>query len=209
MLKIHDVTRDIDEGMIIYPGDPGVRLKRVKRIEDGNSANISEYTLGSHTGTHVDPPFHFEPDGCKADDLPLDSMIGPAVVILCLEVIIDRPFLEAAGIKGVKRVLFKTKNSDRVKDRVWSDEFAHLTPDAAVYLVSIGLRLVGTDCLSIERFHSPDHAVHRSLLKAGVVIVEGLDLSGVGPGQYQMACLPLKIKGGDGAPARVVLMETI
>jgi len=208
MLKIHDVTLAIEEGMLIYPGDPGVSLRRVNRIEDGHTANLSEYTLGSHTGTHVDPPYHFEPGGKKADELPLDAMMGPALVVECRGDVIDRQFLEGAGLAGAERVLFKTRNSESLAAGRFREDFVYLTPDAAEYLLGLGVRLVGIDYLSIEKFHSPGHAVHHAFLKAGVVIVEGLDLSGVGPGRYHMACLPLKVKGGDGAPARVVLVET-
>ncbi len=207
MLKFHDVTLAIHEGMLIYPGDPGVRIDRVKKIEDGAAANVSEYAFGSHTGTHVDPPRHFEPGGAGADALPLPAMIGPAVVVECERPAIDRAFLSTAGLKGAQRALFKTKNSSLLQKEAFTEDFTYITPDGAQYLVGLGLKLVGVDYLSVEKFHSEGHAVHHALLRAGVVVIEGLDLSGVGPGEYQMVCLPLKVRGGDGAPARVILME--
>lgn len=208
MKKIHDISMGIHDGMLTYPGDPGCRIRRVNKIEEGASANISELCMGSHTGTHVDPPVHFIPDGGKADALPLDAMIGPAVVVQADGVDIDREFLMGAGIQDATRVLFKTRNSGLGLIPPFREDFTHLTPDAAQYLVERGVKLVGIDYLSIERFKSKDHAVHRAFLRGGVVIVEGLDLSGVAPGLYELICLPLKVVGGDGAPARAVLVET-
>lgn len=207
MKKIYDITMGVHDGMLVYPGDPDVSVRRVKKIEDGSSANISELCMGSHTGTHVDPPFHFIPAGGKVDAMPLDAMIGEAVVVQAPGEHIDRKFIEGAGLSGAERVLFKTKNSTLGLGPPFREDFTHLTPDAARRLVEMGVRLVGIDYLSIEKFHSADHAVHRLFLDNGVVIVEGLDLSGVEPGRYELICMPLKVLGGDGAPARAVLVE--
>jgi len=208
MRKIHDISMTIKNGMLVYPGDPGVSLKRVKEIGYGSSANLSEYCMGSHTGTHVDPPFHFIPDGSKVDALPLEPFIGPALVLDAPFDEITREFLENASLENVERLLLKTKNSKFSQDPVFHEDFAHLTGDAAAFLVGLGVKLVGIDYMSVEKYHSKDHAVHMAFLKAGVVILEGLDLSGVGPGWYEFLCLPLKVGGGDGAPARAVLVET-
>jgi len=207
MRKIHDITVTIQNGMLVYPGDPGVTLKRVKEIGNGSSANLSEYCMGSHTGTHVDPPFHFLPEGAKVDALPLEPFIGPALVLEISSDEITREFLEKAPLENVERLLFKTKNSNFSQDPVFHEDFAHLTGDAAAFLVELGVKLVGIDYLSVEQYHSKDHAVHMAFLKSGVVILEGLDLSGVDPGWYELLCLPLKVEDGDGAPARAVLME--
>lgn len=207
MRKIHDITMTIKNGMLVYPGDPGVSIKGVKEIGHGSSANLSEYCMGSHTGTHVDPPFHFLPDGAKVDALPLAPFIGPALVLEISSDEITRKFLEKAPLENVERLLFKTKNSEFSQSPAFRENFAHLTADAAEYLVKLGVRLVGIDYLSVEKYHSKDHAVHMAFLKAGVVILEGLDLSGVAPGWYELLCLPLKVEGGDGAPARAVLVE--
>lgn len=207
MRKIHDISMTIKNGMLVYPGDPGVSLKRVKEIGHGSSANLSEYCMGSHTGTHVDPPFHFLPEGAKVDAMPLEPFIGPALVLEVSSDEITREFLEKASLANVERLLFKTKNSGFSQDPVFREDFAHLTGDAAAYLVTLGVKLVGIDYMSVEMYHSKDHAGHLSFLKAGVVILEGLDLSGVGPGWYELLCLPLKVEGGDGAPARAVLVE--
>jgi arylformamidase len=207
MKKIYDITMGIHDGMLVYPGDPGVGVRRVKKIEDNSSANISEYCMGSHTGTHVDPPFHFDPSGSTVEALPLDAMIGEAVVVQARGEYIDRKFIEGASIPDAARVLFKTRNSALGLEPPFREDFTHLTLDAAEYLVERGVRLVGIDYLSVEKFHSKDHAVHRLFLDNGVVIVEGLDLSNVEPGRYELICMPLKVVGGDGAPARAVLIE--
>lgn len=207
MMKIHDITMTIKNGMLVYPGDPGVSLNRVKEIGHGSSANLSEYCMGSHTGTHVDPPFHFLPEGAKVDALLLEPFIGPVLMLEVSSGEITREFLEKAPLDNVERLLFKTKNSGFSQDPGFREDFTHLTAGAAEYLVKLGVRLVGIDYMSVEKYHSKDHAVHLAFLKAGVVILEGLDLSGVGPGWYELICLPLKIEGGDGAPARAVLVE--
>ncbi|MGA2193148.1 MAG: cyclase family protein [Nitrospirota bacterium] len=195
----------IENGMAVYPGDPGVELTREKRIEDGDSANLSRYCLGSHTGTHMDPPFHFNTDGATIDMLPLGSMVGPALVLEVPGDEITRSAIEG-NLGKAERVLFKTKNAHFGKGGFRQD-FAYLAEDAALYLVELGVMLVGIDYLSIEKFHSKTHAVHRTLLHNRVVVVEGLDLSGVGPGRYDLICLPLRIKGGDGSPVRAILIE--
>lgn len=204
-MTIYDVTASVHPAMPVYPGDPEVAVERVSSIAGGSSANVSIYRLGSHTGTHVDPPLHFIEGGMAVDELPLDVLIGPALVVESGRGVIDREFLESAGIGGASRVIFKTGNSGLMAKARFHEDFTHLSPDAAAYLVELGVRLAGIDYLSIERFKSPDHEVHKTLLGAGVVVLEGLDLSGVKPGEYELICLPLKVKGGDGAPARVVL----
>ncbi len=197
----------IKNGMLIYPGDPGVEITREKTIGAGSSANVSGYCMGSHTGTHIDPPFHFFPDGNTAEMLPLDVLIGPARVIEAQVNEIDGNFLAGAGVDGAVRVLLKTGNSRFCEEPVFRKDFAHLTIDGADFLKERGVKLVGIDYLSIEKFHSADHAVHRLFLGNGIVIVEGLNLSNVEAGDYTLACLPIRIIGGDGAPARAVLIK--
>jgi arylformamidase len=162
--------------------------------------------MGSHSGTHVDAPAHFLRDGASVDQLPLEILLGKArVVALPVSERIERDDLEALDLSDDLRVLLKTRMSGQLRQPTFQQDHIYLTPDAAVYLAQIGIKLVGIDYLSIERFGSDDHASHRALLAAGVVIVEGLDLSDVEPGEYEMACLPLRVAGAEGAPARVVL----
>lgn len=195
--------------MVIWPGDPAVELVRRKRIEDGASSNVSQLRLGTHTGTHVDPPYHFLPQGPTVDQLPLEVLIGPAQVIHLpgRQPVTPARLEEALGASRPQRLLLRTGNS-----QLWAggEPFTpgYSAPDAAAarWLVQQGTRLLGVDYLSVERFRPGDYLVHRTLLGAGVVVVEGLDLSAVEPGEYQLVCLPLRIEGGDGAPARAVLL---
>jgi len=207
-MKIYDVTVPIRAGMPIYEGDPAVEIQAWSALAKGDSANVSFLHFGAHTGTHVDAPAHFVEGARKIDALPLDVLIGPARVVCVADNVteIDANFISAAGLAGVERVLFHTRNSD-----FWSEgfrrDFTHLLPEAAEMLVEMGIKLVGTDYLSIEKFHSGHHRTHLALLSQSVVIVEGLNLSAVPAGEYELICLPLKIAdgAGDGAPARAVL----
>jgi arylformamidase len=203
---IIDISLPIGPETPVWPGDPPVLVEPVARVEAGDPAGVSRLTLGTHTGTHVDPPAHFLPGAATVDALPLDVLVGPAVVADLTAGPIDGAALESLGLSGGSvRLLLKT-----------GGEAGALTPDGARWLVERGVRLVGADTLSIEpgtdcpgvRGCPPEeqYPVHRILLGAGVVIVEGLDLAAVAPGSYQLVCLPLRIVGGDGAPARAVLI---
>ena len=194
--------------MPVYEGDPGVEIAAWSALANGDSANVSFLHFGAHTGTHVDAPAHFIKDAAKIDSLSLDVLIGQARVIHVPDdaTEIDRDFLAQCNLNQVERVLFRTRNSN-----FWTEgfrkDFTHLLPEAAEYLVEQEVKLVGIDYLSIEKFHSGHHATHIALLSKGVVILEGLNLSDVPAGDYELICLPLKIAegAGDGAPARAVL----
>lgn len=192
-----------------FPGNPAFAARPVKRIAGGDSANVTELHLGTHTGTHVDAPRHFFDDRPGVESLPLEVLIGPALV---LEINakgrgIRADDLPGEAISDCSRVLLKTANSSLWQSAEFHKDFVFLDDSGARRLLEHGVRLVGIDYLSIEQFKRPGAPVHRMLLDAGVLIVEGLDLSAVAPGAYQMYCLPLDIVGGDGAPARVVLAE--
>ncbi len=204
---IIDISRPISADTPVWPGDPPVLVERVARVEAGDPADVSRLQLGTHTGTHVDPPAHFLPGGVTVDELPLDVLVGPAIVAdLTAAASIGSGVLDALAVPaGTTRVLLKTAGGGAGP----SDSARHgiLTAEGARWLVHHGVRLVGADTLSIE----PDtdtYPVHRTLLEAGVVIVEGLDLAPVAPGAYELVCLPLRIAGGDGAPARAVLISS-
>ncbi len=205
MPRIHDVTVPIVPGMAVYPGDPPFALERLHRRPD-SPFETSRLTLSTHTGTHVDAPAHFIPGGATVDQLPLEILLGKARVVelLALEKI-ERSDLEALDLRDDLRVLLKTRMSPLMQKPGFHEDHVYLTQDAAAYLAQAGIKLVGFDYLSIERPGSAEFPAHRALLGAGVVVVEGLDLSEVEPGEYEMACLPLRVAGGDGAPARVVL----
>jgi len=194
--------------MPIYEGDPAVKVEPWSVLAKGDSANVSFLHFGAHTGTHVDAPAHFIEGARKIDALSLELLIGPARVVRVPDDVdeIDPEFLAGCDLRGVERVLFHTRNSNFWNEGFRKD-FTHLLPEAAQRLVEMGIKLVGTDYLSIEKFHSGHHRTHLTLLSNNVVIVEGLNLSDVATGDYELICLPLKISegAGDGAPARAVL----
>lgn len=206
-MPLIDVSLRLSGHLPTYPGNPPFRLEPVKRIAAGDSSNVSSLDLGTHTGTHVDAPRHFFPDRPGVDALPLDVLIGPARVVHvpgCRGV--GARELEGADLDGVSRVLIRTDNSERwASASEFDPAFAYLAEDGARYLVARGVRLVGVDYLSVERFKAPGAPTHHVLLGAGVVIVEGLNLSSAAAGDYELMCLPLRIADADGAPARAVL----
>ncbi len=205
-MRIYDVTWPVSPEMPVWPGDPPVRLERVKRMEDGAKDNVSHLACSVHVGTHVDAPLHFIVDGADTASLSLDTLVGPAQVVSLPDAdAITASLLAPLDLRGVSRLLFKTSNSDLTHAR-FVEDFVALTADAAQWLVERGVRLVGVDYLSVERFGG-DGSVHRALLGAGVVVIEGLDLRNVSPGDYTLFCLPLKLAGSEGSPARVILVE--
>jgi len=204
-----DVTRPLLPGMPVYPGEPGPELTPLARIAAGAPANVSHLAFGLHTGTHVDAPRHFLEGAAGVESLALDALCGPArVVAIDDPVSIQVDALERARLDGVERVLFRTRNGALWEDGKFRTDFVFLAPEAAEWLVARGIRLVGIDYLSVERFDSTDYRTHHVLLRAGVVIVEGLDLRRVEPGDYELICLPLKVVGADGAPCRAVLRQS-
>ena len=201
-MELLDITVPIREGMVTYPGDPTVHLERVSEIADGAVANLTRIDFGLHSGTHIDAPLHFIDGAPATETLPLDVLVGPAVVVdaTSVEGLLDRAALESLDLPDATRVLFKTTNSQLWESDDFAEDFVRLTGDGAELLVERGVRLVGVDYLSVG---DPD--AHHALLGAGVVAVEGLDLRTADPGAYELMCLPLKIVGSDGAPARAVL----
>ena len=208
-MAIYDVSVPLRPGMPTYAGEPGPHLDYLKRIANGDSANVTSLSLGSHTGTHVDARHHFLDGRSTVEAMPVDTLVGPAEVVeLTEQRHITAGDLEAAGMSAeTTRVLLKTPNSAFWDDDEFHTDFVGLTGDAARWLVERRFGLVGIDYLSIEQFRSPTHEVHKALLEAGVVIVEGLDLRNVPAGAYTVVCAPLKVVGADGAPARVFLWD--
>ena len=208
--RIYDVSVPIQTGGVVYPGNPEIAIALQQSIAAGAGANVSRIDFGSHTGTHVDAPRHFFNDGAGADALSLDVLMGPALLVHVDEtaMAVTEAHLRAAGAAGHQRVLLRTRNSGFIREHPFHPDYTYLDPDGAAYLVSIGVRLVGVDYLSVEQFHSGHHRTHRTLLGAGMIIVEGLDLSEPPAGVYDFRCLPLRLAGLDGAPARAVLVGT-
>jgi len=209
MGRLLDVTVPLSPRVPTFPGDPCFQRHLVHDMATGAPCNVSEMVLGTHAGTHVDAPLHFIPDGAPVEALPLRALVGRARVVA----VPDAAAVTAAHVRGwdltgVERLLVRTRNSGTLASAEFRQDFVYLEPEAAQILAARGLLLFGWDYLSIERFGSGDFAAHLALLGAGVVLVEGLDLSAAEPGDYRLACLPLSIVGADGAPARVVL-ETL
>lgn len=201
-----DVSVPVRDGMLHWPGDREVAIGRRESIDAGDEANLTELEISAHTGTHMDAPVHFLPDGAGIDELPLDAAIGPARVVEIAdpEAISVEEIASHEPRRG-ERLLVKTRNSSRAW---WQDDFTegfvHIDPDAAARLAEVGLRLVGVDYLSVGGMQAGAET-HRHLLGAGIWIIEGLDLTAIEPGDYELCCLPLRIVGADGAPARALL----
>jgi arylformamidase len=205
-VRIHDVSVLLDDGLAHWPTDPPFHRKLELSQARGDAANVSRLDLVTHAGTHVDAPYHFLEGGRTVEQLPLEVLVGACEVVHAQPSGLE---LTPADVPArPERLLIKTQNSI-----LWSTQthfqksYVAVGEELARALVEDGVRLVGVDYLSVERFDAPfEHPVHRILLEAGVVVVEGLDLSRVQPGRYQLCCLPLKLAGSDGAPARVILV---
>jgi len=204
----HDVSLVFSPDIVIFPGDPELQITCHMSIKNGDVANVSIMRYGSHTGTHIDAPRHFEESGAAVDELALDHFIGKAKVF---EVLRDSDI----GVEDIKTfdiqkgdiILFKTKNSQFVEDKEFRKDFAYITPEAAGYLADIGIKTLGFDYLSVEQYGSADFGAHHALLSKGVVLIEGLVLKDIKPGEYDFVALPLNIRGGNGSPVRAVLIE--
>lgn len=210
-MRTYDITLTISPELPVWPGDQKIILERTEKIEEGATANVTRLSMTVHAGTHVDAPFHFlGGDALTVDQLPLNLLTGRAYVLhLADEVdLITASILERAEIPPrTRRLLFKTRNSAiwESQEKEFRTDFVALSADAAQYLVDRNIRLVGVDYLSVAPYDQPV-ATHEILLQAGVVVVEGLNLSEVSQGRYSFYCLPLKIAGVDGAPARAILV---
>ena len=207
-MKIYDVTVPLSKELIVYPGDPHVKIiSRTAIGRDDAQCNLSCYSFSSHAGTHVDPPSHFIENGVTVDNLPLELLMGRARVVEVTAPVIDESVLEEFDFTADARVLFKTRNSYLWSQKKFVEDYVYITAGAARVLVAEGIKVVGIDYLSVDKFGNGEAETHLTLLQAGVVIIEGLDLREIEPGDYEMMCLPLKVKNGDGAPARVVLRQ--
>ena len=209
-MRIYDISLPIYAGMPLWPGDPGVVVERVNKMEEGAESNVSRLSLGVHTGTHIDAPYHFlGGSSLRVEQLSLKTLTGRAYVLDLPDVErITASVLEAAEIPPrTRRLLFKTRNSSFWGDKTlgFQEDFVAISPDGAQHLVERGVRLVGIDYLSVAPYKE-SVATHRILLEGGVVVVEGLDLSRIEQGRYTLHCLPLKIADCEGAPARAILI---
>lgn len=193
--------------MVHWPGDPEVKIERMLKMESGDDCNVSTIIMSSHTGTHIDSPYHFVKSGVAIHDLPLSAVIGKARVIEIADAESIKPKeLRLHRIRKGERILFKTLNSKRCwKSGKFVEDFVYISTDSLKYLVDRKVRTIGVDYLSVGGYNKNINQVHQVLLKAGIWIIEGLDLSRVKMGYYELICLPIKIEKGDGAPARAVI----
>lgn len=208
--KYYDLTMEFSADMLVYPGDPEVKIVEEKSISGGDLYNLSIITFGSHTGTHIDAPKHLYDDGLTVDKLPLDFFLGKAKVFE----IKGKDFVTADDLKDfdIRKgdiILLKTKNSDKPYSGVFNTEYAYLAPDAAEYLCIKEIKTMGFDYLSVENYNCDILESHYLLLKNGIVIIEGLLLQDVAAGEYEICALPMKIKDGNGSPVRAVLIQEV
>jgi arylformamidase len=205
---IYDVTVPISNTMPVWPGDPPVQLTPKLHVSSDKThrVHLTAIEMGSHTGTHIDVPFHMIDGGKRLGDFGVDVFVGPATVIEIPSTrAIGRAQLERFNFNGIERVLLKTENSNHWQDGKFYEHFVYLEPDGAQFLVEGGIRMVGIDYLSIDRFNSDSHPSHFVLLKKNIVIIEGLNLKAVPAGNYSIVALPLNLQDSDGAPTRVIL----
>ena len=204
-----DVSVPLHSGMVHWPDNPSVRIEYMLHMSRGDICNVSTLSMGSHTGTHMDAPFHFLPQGKGLHEMPFHAAIGRARVIEIRDPESIKPGeLRPHSIRPGERLLFKTKNSSHCwKTDTFVEDFVYLSQEAARYLASVGVLTVGIDYLSVGGYTKDGVETHRALLEADIWIIEGLDLSQVEPGMYELICLPLRIDGSDGAPARAILRK--
>ncbi len=206
-MKYYDISLNLSTDTPRWVVAPPLEVHERRRMSRGDDANASALTVSVHAGTHVDAPFHFLADGASIDALPLERFIGPALVhAVEADRYITEAHVRAIPLDGVTRVLFKTRNSELLKKRDYDPDFVAFSEEAARALVARGVELVGLDYLSVA--HADTQVpVHRAFLDHGVILLEGIDLSAIVPGRYELMCVPLRLRGLDGAPCRAVLRD--
>ncbi|MBT3321440.1 MAG: cyclase family protein [Anaerolineae bacterium] len=209
-MTIYDISLPISANLPVWEGDPAIQLEKVISMDEGADANVSRLSAGVHIGTHVDAPHHFLNDGRTVENLSLDILTGVAYVLYLAEDVdaVDAAILASASIpKNRSRLLIRTRNSQQwlQKSPKFIRDFVAITPDGAEWLVANDIKLIGVDYLSVAEFQNPI-PTHQILLRAGIIVIEGCDLSQVPEGEYGLYCLPLKLVGSDGAPARTILI---
>jgi arylformamidase len=213
-MAVHDISLPIRPGLPTWPGSRGFRTSLAMSMADGDPANVTWLELDVHTGTHVEGPLHFIADGATVDAFEIERFVGPALVVAVGGASVTAEALEALDIPaGTDRLLLRTSNSDRwaalargTGDATYEPDYVALTPEGAAWVAARGIGLIGTDHLSIQRADD-DGETHRILMRAGVAILEGLNLADVAPGRYDLVCVPLRLVGTEAAPARAVLID--
>ena len=204
-----DISVPLDSALPTWPGSVSMKVEKLSCFENGNNVNVTKLTCDVHTGTHIETSLHFIPGGSSVTQIPLDTLIGDAYVayLPMLDVITPSDMEEINIPEGVDKLLLRTKNSELWNDGkgVFMDDYSALSPEAAQWVVERNIKLLGVDYLSVDLYKESTFKNHLTLLKGGVVILEGLNLSSVMPGIYELMCLPIKLVGAEGAPARAVL----
>jgi arylformamidase len=204
--KYIDISVAVSPQLPTWPGSPKIKFQRNLELDRGDIANDTTIEFSVHTGTHIDAPLHFIAKGNSVDKLPLDVLIGSASVVDLLDVeVITAQTLENLSLSPqVERLLIRTRNSQLWQKSDFEPDFVALSADAAQWIVDRGIRLIGVDYLSVQRFYDGPET-HLILLGAETIVIEGLNLAHVSPGEYELICLPIKLAGVEGAPARVIL----
>ncbi len=209
-MKIYDLSVNINSNMLKWPSDPKIKVDKVSSIENGDIANVSSLSMGSHTGTHIDAPYHFNINGKKVDEIDLNDLIGTVLVVeVYNKKSIDYDDIKELELDKYKRIIFKTDNTINglMRKEEFDERYVSLDISAAEFLVQHNVKVVGIDYLSIESYTAKVPEVHRLLTKNNVIIIEGLNLSEVDSGEYLLIAMPIKIKGCDGAPSRIALIK--
>jgi len=209
-----DVSATLDPATTpVYEGNAPLSFEFMLDMRKGDGVTLSKYSLGAHSGTHIDAPQHFIRDGAPVDKVPLDPLIGPARVIDIPDSVrsIDAAELNRHAWKGAERLIFRTRSSVRgwMSSPTFHHDFAYVAPDAAQLIADAGVKLVGIDYISIEQFGGPAPLTHRILLGKGIPIIEGFALETIAPGDYDLIVLPIKVAGHEGAPARAVMRKIV
>ena len=204
---IYDISLSISNDTIIWPGDPKVKLSLKNSLTNGDACNVTNLEMGVHTATHIDAPYHFIESGNTVDEILLESLLGKVYVIeLQSKNLISLADIKKYDFSEHNKVILKTKNSTYLQSANFNKDFIGLSLEAAKHLVANNIELIGIDYLSIESFHS-NGLVHKELLKNNTILLEGLNLTEIKEGIYELICLPLKLIGSDGAPARAILKD--
>lgn len=209
-MKLYDISLPVSSTLPVWPGDPQVALIAAASLSNGDPCNLTEIRMGAHTGTHIDAPYHFLSDGAKIDAIALSTLIGPCLVVdVDAQEMIRKDDLIKQNLAGHSRIIFKTRNS-----QLWTRSSGKFTADyvamdteAASYLAGMKIVLVGIDYLSVDAYQSAGALVHRIFLQNNIVILEGLNLSDVAAGVYELICAPLRLVGCEAAPARALLRK--
>ncbi len=205
-MPLYDATIPLRAGTLTFPGDPVFAMEPLFQCSKGDPFNLSALSLSTHLGTHVDPPLHYFDAAAAVDAIPLEILVGPGIILdMRGRSVIDRIALEQSDAANHARILLKTDNGGKLLESTFTEDYVSLTEDGAQYLVERGVKLVGIDYLSIEPYTDVSAPVHRILLQAGVLIVEGALLAHIPAGPCKIYCLPLNIAGADGAPARLIV----